>query len=727
MSRDALYGAALAACRDGRLRDGEALAREVLATDPDHAATHNLLGMVRQRLDGPGEALASFDLAIAAKPDFAEAHANRAGALLDLGRAEDSIASFDRALALAPTAGDWCNRGIALQSLKSFNEALASYDRAIALDAELPQAHLNRAGCLAHLGRTDEAFAGYDRALQIAPGAAHALHARGVLLRNVGKLTDALRDFDAAIAITPRSADFNISRAEALLALDHIEQALTAIDAALALNPDNHKALYTRANILSALKRFSQADDAYRAVLDQKPDHRLAYGAALWCRMNACAWGGRNVELRVPAEEHHVLTPMVAAGLADDPATQYRLIRTFADHEAAAIVNRSSPRPAAQPSERIRLGYFSADFHDHAMAYLAGELFERHNRTRFDVCAISYARDDGSSMRQRLVKAFDRFVDVRRKTDEEIRQAIQEMQIDICIDLTGFTTNSRTGVLATRPAPVQVYYLGFPGTSGAPFFDYLIADETVIPPADRHHYSENVVYLPHTYQPNLRERPFSNAPYARTDFGLPEDAFVFCCFNNSWKITAPVFDVWMRLLRAVDRSVLWLVDANAEATANLRSAAKARGIDPDRLVFAQRMPAAEHSARQRLADLFLDTLPYGAHSTASDALWVGLPVVTCIGGTFAGRVSASLLQAIGLRELVTDNLQDYEALAGRLAQDRGYLGEIKRRLRSNRDRYPLFDSERFRQDIESAYGTMMELHRQGQAPRSFKVAASRGA
>jgi predicted O-linked N-acetylglucosamine transferase (SPINDLY family) len=373
--------------------------------------------------------------------------------------------------------------------------------------------------------------------------------------------------------------------------------------------------------------------------------------------------------------------------------------------------------------DRIRLAYLSADYHEHATAYLAAGLFERHDRARFELIGVSYGPHDASPMRGRLERAFERFVDVRNRSDEEAARMLHALEVDVAVDLKGHTTGSRPGILAHRPAPIQAAYLGYPGTMGAPFIDYLLADRVVIPEDERRFYAEKVVYLPGCYQVNDAQRAIAPRTPSRAEAGLPRDGFVFCCFNNNYKILPPVFGAWMRLLRDVPGSVLWLLEDNTAAKRNLQEAARARGIDPARLVFAARLPPAEHLARHRAADLFLDTLPCNAHTTASDALWAGLPVLTCAGTTFAGRVAASLLSAIGLDELVTSSPQEYEALALALARDPGRLAGLRGRLARERATAPLFDTERFRRGLEAAYAAMWEAWQRGEAPQAFAVEA----
>jgi predicted O-linked N-acetylglucosamine transferase (SPINDLY family) len=365
------------------------------------------------------------------------------------------------------------------------------------------------------------------------------------------------------------------------------------------------------------------------------------------------------------------------------------------------------------------VAYLSADFHTHATAFLIAELFERHDRTRFEVLGVGFDRDDQSNIRRRLVASFDRFHDMRTQSDLGAARLLYDLEVDIAVDLKGYTQDCRPEILSHRPAPVQVSYLGYPGTM-ADFIDYIIADATVLPFDQEAFYSEKIVHLPETYQVNDRQRRIAERAPTRQEAGLP-DGFVFCCFNNNHKITPTIFDVWMRLLKAVPDSALWLLADNAAAEANLRREAQVRDIAPERLVFAGRQKLDDHLARHRLADLFLDTLPYNAHTTASDALWAGLPVLTCQGQAFAGRVAASLLKAVGLDELVTHSLVDYEAAALRLAHDRLHLGELRMRLGQQRTTSALFDTDRFCGHLEAAYVTMDEIRRRGGHPRNFAV------
>ena len=644
----------------GRLAEAEACYRQVLASHPGQPEASHLLGVLAHQAGRSGLAIELIGQAIKRNKRNPDFHSDLGIVLHAQGRFAEALASYDKALALKPGhAGALHNRGNPLLKLGRFEEALASYDKALALRPDFAEAYNGRGNALQKLARFEEAVASYDKALALKPGYAEALSNRGNALRELERFAEALECCERALALRPLFVD----------------------------------AVNNRGVVLQDMSRFDEALAAKARALIANIGKKGAF-----------------------------IQPFALLGYSGDPSLQLRCAKNF-----AAYMFPSLPRPVwtgeTWRHDKIRIAYLSADFHEHATAYLMAELFERHDRSRFEITAVSFGIDDGSEMRKRLAAAFDRFADVRQKTDEEAAVLLRDLQIDVAIDLKGYTGDCRPGILAYRPAPIQVSYLGYPGTMGAPFIDYIIADGTVAPFEHQAFYTEKIVHLPHCYQVNDTKRVIAQRTPTRQEAGLPEEGFVFCCFNQSWKITPSVFGVWMRLLHAVDGSVLWLLRKSETKEHNLRNEAQARGIDPTRLVFARRLPPEDHLARHRLADLFLDTLPFNAHTTTSDALWAGLPVVTQQGEAFAGRVAASLLNAIGLPELIMQNSVDYEALALRLARDAALLEGYRQRLNANRLTYPLFDTDRFRRHIETAYLQMWETWQRGELPRSFKVEA----
>jgi protein O-GlcNAc transferase len=710
-------------------RDDEAVEQfdRALAIRPDDAGTLVDRGRVLARLARHAEALASYQRAIAINPNNVAAHCQLGRVLQALDRHREALASFDQALTIKRDFVEALDRrGLSLRALGRQDEALASYDKALSIRPDFVDALLNRGDAMLGLGRFVEALASYDRALAIKPGQADALSNRGVALKEQRRLDEALASYDQALRVAPGHAEALVNRGIVLQLLGRDEEALASFDKALAVRPDLVDARYNRATLLKSMNRFEEALAGYDKALALAQNHPEAYGAAEaalaicdWARV-ARAAAGLVADI---AEGKASVTPFALLGLGDDPSLQLQCARNYIGER---VPLRPEPMwkgglPACRGG-RIRIAYLSADFQDHATAYLAADLFELHDRSRFEVLGFSFGRDDGSEMRRRLVTAFDQFHDVQSKSDREIAQMLHDLDVDIAVDLKGHTKDARPEILSYRPAPITVNYLGYPGTMGADFVDYIIADPITAPFAHEPFFAEKIVHLPGCYQPNSTKRAAASRLPQRGEASLPNEGFVFCSFNNNYKITAPVFDVWMRLLKNVP-GVLWLLGDNTAAERNLRQEAHARGIDPARLIFAPRLALAEHLARQRLADLFLDTLPINAHTTASDALWAGLPVVTCRGNSFVARVAASILCAAGLPELVTENLAQYEACALRLATDQALLASLRRRLEDNRSSCALFDIERYTRHIEAAFTTMWDVAQRGEPPRSFSVAA----
>jgi predicted O-linked N-acetylglucosamine transferase (SPINDLY family) len=576
---------------------------------------------------------------------------------------------------------------------------------------------------LHELGRHGEALTELDRALALKPGNAMTLLYRGNVLAETGSPARALEDYEQLLAIAPGHDEGWFRRANALWRMDRFDEALGSYARALNLNPRHVAARFNGAMVLLKLERYDEALAAFEDVRVLSPGHRHALGgcaSAILGGADLTHWEHyRALVLDAVRTRGAVIAPLTFLPFCDDETLRRLCAKTFI---ADCVSQSGDPLWTGEVyvHGRVRIAYLSSDFHQHATAALIAGLIERHDRAQFEVTAISFSRDDTSPMRERLVAAFDHFVDVRDKTDEAVARLLREGSFDIAVDLKGHTEGARPGILAHRPCPVQVGYLGYPGTV-APWLDYIIADATVLPFGQQPDYNEAIIHLPHCYQANDDARRIAEMCSTRGQAGLPDTGFVFCCFNAAWKITPAVFDIWMRLLAAAAGSVLWLLDDNPVATRNLRAAAAARGVDPARLVFAPRIPPADHLARHRLADLFLDTLPYNAHTTASDALWAGLPIVTCLGAGFDGRVGASLLAVIGLPELVTQSLQDYEALALALAGDAARLAMLRQTLARNRKQSPLFDTDRFRRNIEAAYLRMVKLHRCGEPAQGFSV------
>ncbi len=756
---------ALAAHQGGRLTEAEVLYGRVLALQPDQFDALHLSGVLAAQSKQPDKAVELIARAIASNPRNAAAHFNHGAALADLAQFTAAIDAYDRALTLNPGYGEaYTRRGNAQRALHRHEAAIASYAKALELNPENVEALVNRGNSLAALGRTRDAIASYDGAISLRPDDPGARFNRAVVFRLTGQLDSALADldialryqpdfaeahftrgvtlvqlrrhraalasYDRAIQLRPAYADAHNNRGVVLQELGELEAALLSFAAATRHNPELAEAYNNRAIVLGSLKRYAAAGADYDRALALKPAFPFALGMRLHNKMQMCDWIGFDGQVRALAERiergEHATPPLPVLALLDVPSLQHKAAEIWmgAMHpapSAADTVVQLSPRSAGARA-KLRIGYYSADYYDHPTTTLIAELFERHDRARFELFGFSFGPDKHDGMRRRVSAAFDRFMDVREQSDQAVAAMSRDLGIDVAVDLKGLTVDHRLGIFAHRPAPVRVHYLGYPGTLGTDDIDYLIADPMLIPEGSRQFYREKIVYLPHSYQVNDTRRQISERVFTRADAGLPPAGFVFCCFNNSYKITPATFDGWMRILARVDNSVLWLIEDNATAAANLRQEATLRGIDPNRLVFAGRLPLAEHLARHRLAHLFLDTLPYNAHTTASDALWAGLPVLTCLGDAFAGRVAASLLAAAGLPELIASTQLAYEDLAVELATNPARLRHLKGKLAAQRSTAPLFDPARFARHLEDAYAQMIARHNAGLAPDHITVA-----
>jgi protein O-GlcNAc transferase len=755
-----LFQQGLSCQRHGRTAQAEELYRQVLALEPRHAPALHLsgslalqAGSVRRacellecsieadskvpvahlefanalKLDGrPESALMHYDRAIELNGELMEAHFNKAVVLQELRRPAEALRSYQRALQLQPRfILALYNLAVLLVELGRPAEALAAYDRCLRACPTHVEALSNRGALLLTLRRPEEALTSLDRALELAPQLGKALNNRGNALESLQRLEEAVMSFDRAISLDPEFFEALRNRGGVLRKLGFAQAALDSLDAALEVRSDPATML-DRAEALIDLKRYADAIACLTRLLELAPETDYARGLRLHLQGLACHWHEYQRHAR------DLIASIDAGRRADFPfpflsatgsaAAQARCARMFAA-DKFPLKGPGKWRGKRYRHPKLRIGYLSADLREHAVSALMVGVLENQDRERFESIAISLRPAERSPLGQRVHAAFDSFIDVGQLSDRAVAELMQERQIDIAVDLMGFTRGSRTGILAHRAAPIQVNYLGFPGTMGTPFMDYVIADPYLIPAAHRHHFAEKVVWLPDSFQANDDRRAFALDAPARRGYGLPDFGLVYCCFNNHYKINPSCFDVWMRLLRSVPGSVLWLVVEEPTVRNNLRHEAHARGVGPERLIFAHRIPYDDHLARLRCADLFLDTMPFNAGATASDALWAGVPLVTCSGEAPAARMAGSLLTALGLTELITNDLEAYEALALELATTPALLADIRARLGTARLASPLFDSARFCRHLESAYTAMHARFAAGKAPEHFAVQA----
>jgi predicted O-linked N-acetylglucosamine transferase (SPINDLY family)/predicted negative regulator of RcsB-dependent stress response len=678
--------------RSGNYAAAERLYGDILRSDPNNVSALLLLGYVLLRRGALNEALTQFDRVLSVQSGAFDALIGRGAALCNLNRHAEALTSFDRALGIRPRS---------------------------------PQVHSNRGNALLALGRGTEALQSYERAVTLDPAYVEAWSNRAIALLQLSHWAEALESFRQVLVRRPDHADAWEGSAAALVQLDRRPEAIAAYDRVIELRGPTPELLYNRGNTHAILKNYEAAIRDCEMLLSVAPDYPYARGVLAHARMQICDWRGLETDMEGITQGlragKRVISPFNLKALSDDPEQQLRCAELWVRHQCPP-----APTPLSTGGtyehERIRIAYVSGDFGNTAVGGLMAPVLGCHGRKHFEVIAVSFGPPEKSTIRQSLESSFDRFVDVASMSDFEIASWMRNNEIDVAVDLMGFTGHCRSGIFAHRPAPVQVNFLGFPGSLGAPYFDYIIADPVVIRDGHERYYAEKTVLLPNCYLPadparlNLAPRP------PREAFGLPASGIVFASFNNSYKFSPAVFACWLRILRAIDGSVLWLSQNNPGARANLVREASAHEVRPERLIFAPPISAIEdHLARLSVADIFLDTSPYNSHSTAIDALTAGVPLITTPGNSFASRVAASCLNAVGLRELATDTMDAYENLAVALARDSDRLLEIRNRLAANIPHSPLFNVQKFTRDLEAAFATMWRRSREGATPVSFAV------
>lgn len=693
---------------------------------PESYILFNIQGSVLKGLGQLDEAIYAYEKALSIKPDHATSSYNMGNALQKKGQHEEAIKAYNKAIKLNPDFVEaYNNMGNAFQAQGKLEDAVNACSKALAINPNHAQAYNSLGNALKEQGSLEEAIEAYNKALAIKPDHAEAYHNIGNVLQAQGKLEKAIEAYNKSMVIKPDSADNYNNMGNALKEQDKLEEAITAYNKAVAIKPDYAEAYNNMGNVFQKQNKLEEAIEAYNKALAIKPDYDNARCQKLYHQAKICDWHSIAKDKKLlPAlgTTKECVSPFSLLALEDEP--EHHRIRS--EKYAATKYPRKSDRTWAKPLQkpkRLRIGYFSADFHNFPGMYLMAGLLEKHDRKKFEVSAFSYGPEKHDQMRKRIVNAVDHFIDVRAADTNTIVDLTKQRNIDIAIHRNGYTTNQRTELFASGLAPIQISYLGYPGTLGADFIDYVVADRVVIPEDMQLNYSEQIIYLPNTYQPTDNKRIISDKIITRADIGLPNHGFVFCCFNQSYKISPVEFDIWMRLLQKVEGSVLWLLKSNKWAEQNLRLQAEARGVSAERIIFAEKLPQAEHLARHRLADLFLDTFNYNAHTTASDALWAGLPVVTKTGQGFAARVAGSLLSAVGLPELVTTTEKSYEDLILGLATNPEKLAEVKRRLAINRLTKPLFNTELYTKHLENGYQKAYQNYFDGKQPQTINVSS----
>ena len=680
---DALFFLAVILINFKNYKKAKDLLEQVVLIKPNFADAYNNIGICLEKLNDLDGAIKNYNLAINNRPNFAEAHNNI---------------------------------GVVFQKLRNFDQAILQYKKAITYKNLYLDAYVNLANLFKETKQFEEAIKNYDLAINLNPKLAEVYNNKGNALKEIRKFEEAIKNYDLAINLNPKLAEVYNNKGNALKEIRKFEEAIKNYDLAINLNPNFAEAYFNTATALQDIKNFEKAVLYFEKALLLDKEIPFCKGYLLHAKMLCCNWSGLNElykEIYNDVEKNrYSATPFGYQAICDDESNLQKCAQLYSSKRFPEIKNNLFSKKVSK-NKKIKIGYLCGEFREQATSILMTEVWEKHNKEDFEIIAFDSGWDDKSLRRNRIINAFDKFIDISKVSDLDAAKIIYKEQIDILINLNGFFGTGRPVVFSYRPAGIQINYLGFPGTIGSKYIDYILCDQTVVPPESKKFYNEKIIYLPDSYQANDTKRNISDKKFLREELSLPKESFVFCCFNNNYKITPNMFDVWARLLKKIDNSVLWLIDGNSEATENLKKEAKIRNIDVCRLIFAKRMKLEDHLARHKNADLFLDTLPYNAHTTASDSLWAGLPVLTCLGKAFPGRVAASLLRSLDLPELITYSENEYISKAEELALNPEKLTLIKNKLDTNKFSQPLFNTELFCRNLESAFKIIFEKYSLG--------------
>ena len=687
------FNEALALFKKGQLNEAKNLCSQILKDQPDNLDALHFLGNI----------------------------------LFTLGKIDAAVESYERVIKLNPNHAEaYNNLGSAFRKLKKINASLASYEKAIEINPNLAEAHNNKGNIfLLELKKIDAAVESYERVIKLNPNHAQAYNNLGSALHQLNKNDAALESYEKAIKLKQDYADVHYNKGNLLYELGKKNAALESYDLAIKYKPNHSEAYNNRGNILLELNKNDAALESYKKALKIRPDFESLIGTIVHTKLKLCDWSTLDEDLEDIEDKifkfKKVSNPFFLLSTKDSP----KIHRLAAEKWSESYISSSNDVfdffKKKETHKKIRIGYYSADFYNHAMGQLLVNLFELHDKTKFEIFGFYFGPDVEDKINTRISNSFDQFINVKLKSEKEISKLSRDLKIDIAIDLMGYTQNNRFKIFFERCAPLQVSYLGYPGTTGASCIDYLIADKVLIPQDSQQHYSEKIIYLPNTYQANESVKKISEKIFTKEELGLPKNDFVFCCFNQNYKILPKTFSIWMEILKKVSGSVLWLLDTDLVACKNLKEEAFKRGIDSKRIIFANRLPLSEHLARHKVADLFIDTFPYTAHTTCSDSLRAGLPVLTLQGESFASRVSSSLLEVVGLKELIATTQKEYEDKALEIANDSSLLKKIKKKLEISKNKSPLFNAKIFTRYIEQAYLEIHKKYNENKRPENIEI------
>jgi len=684
--------------------------------DDCRPSVYYYLGKCFCELDRTHEALSAFEYAIKLDDRYFEALHDLGLMRAQSGEYEISEGIFLKALNINPGSEETAyNLALVYQELNKVDQAIELFEKVIEIDPSFLDAIIRLASIYRIQQRFESALICYEQALKVDPNNADILNESGLLLQHLGRYDSALIYFKRILEMLPKNEKVLYNIGNLYKVTGNVARAMEFFDRALEINSEFLQALNNKAALEFELKKYSGAVRSYQKILEIDPNFKFAYGALLHSKMHLCEWTDFHENVKIVTDcigqGKPVIAPLPFLALVDSLKLSKKCAQIWGDEmtlESSALTGIFTPR---LPNKKIVIGYYSADWYGHATSYLMAELLELHDRSKFEIIGFSFSGQHSDQMKKRIESAFDSFYELDSKTDLEIVEFSRTLEIDIAVDLKGYTAHSRPCIFSMRAAPIQVAYLGYPGTSSLGGMDYIFADAQVIPPESSQYYSEKVVYLQPSYQPNDRKRKVSERVYTRSELGFPEEGFIFCCFNNSYKIIPDIFSAWMTILEAVPGSVLWLIKENDLSARNLKKEAAFRGVSEERIIFTEKVEVSEHLARHSVADLFLDTFPYNAHTTASDALWCGLPVLTYVGNSFASRVASSLLAAVNLQQLCAHDLNQYVEMAIQFGLNPSKLDSLKNYLQDNRMTLPLFDTQSLASSMEAAYMNMMDRYR----------------
>ncbi len=616
------------------------------------------------------------------------------------------------------------NLGIVLKELKKFDESLKSFNKAVKINPNYSDAYNNIGIVLKELGKHDAAMDSWKKIIEIKPNYIHAYNNIGNCLLELKNHKSAIDYYDKAISIDNKFCEAYLNKGNALQELALHNEAIKCYDNAIGIKSNYAEAYFYKGNSLKEVNLFDEAIKEYSSAFNINPELKNLFGTLVFTKHNICNWDNYNKDLefleKEILKEKVACKPFSILSIFDSPSLQ-RISAEINIKNKYKSIDAFKKVTVKNKSKKIRIGYYSADFRNHAMSLLLVKMFELHNKSEFETFAFSFGPEKNDDMKKRISLAFDKFIEVNHKTDEEIAKLSRQLDINIAIDLMGFTKWNRFGIFENKCAPIQINYLGYPGTLGSKNIDYIISDKFLIPKSNQKYYSEKIIYLPNSYQVRDFTQKISKKKFTKEELGLPKNSFVFCCFNNHYKLTPSIFSIWMNILKKVNNSVLWLVEGNIKTSENLKKEANLKGINPDRIIFARKVSMEEHLSRHSAADLFIDTYPYGAHTTCSDSLWAGLPVVTLIGQTFASRVAGSILSAMDMSELVTHTKNEYENLILDLSKNYKKLNEIKNKLNKNRLARPFFDTKIYTKNLEKAYKNIYEKNLKNNSVENIEI------